>query len=279
LPSPGRSLLGYLDDKSALVYLNNVCVGEPVGAATLDLRLRDCRERLGACPVTAGRPTIELLPSRFLPPILARLHEIKARAGIWQGTVRSALVEIGPLLAFQISVSTPVVNRYLAILGRSFALEDLVDLCLPTSPASAQVNAVITRGDRCLTMRSEGPDLRVAESGVFENGRVLGIELGTSTGLVEVADVGGVYVLTNGYHRACALQAAGVTTMPCVVWECGSFEEAGFRLNGTTLPLGDEGRRPTVGQYVEDYSAQVILRRVRREITMWWRERMVIDDD
>lgn len=279
LPAPGLSVLGYLDDAAALTYLERVCVGEPMEAVSLEERLRHCRKRLDAFQHTGDHPIVEPLPARFLPRVLAGLEMLKPRASLWRGSVRPALIEIRPLRAMQISVSMPVVNRYLAALGRSFTPDDLVDLCLPQPSASAAVEAVISRGEGCLSLKSEGADLRVAGSGVFADGRVLGVELATPTGLVEVADVGGHYILTNGHHRACALQAAGAMMMPCVVWECASLEEAGFRRDATTLPPDGDRPAPCVGQFAEHYAARVMLRRVRRMITVKWEERMVAESE
>ena len=61
------------------------------------------------------------------------------------------------------------------------------------------------------------PDQRSGYTSFGPVSGVVGLVVGFGSNLLSVMKVGNRLLLLNGYHRACALRALGVTHAPCVI--------------------------------------------------------------
>src|SRR5437867_10675285 len=106
MPTPTLSLVGFMDQAEALIYLGQGCIPPNPDAAAILADWQTARAKLGNPTPNAGHPTIMPIPpgndaylqqmqnQPWLAPFLPQL-------GAWE----IKLVEIDPLLAFQFHVS------------------------------------------------------------------------------------------------------------------------------------------------------------------------------
>ena len=138
------------------------------------------------------------------------------------------MVELDRLVVWQLRVTATFVRELQAQLGPAPDPEALFRFCLPVRPADADVK-IRRLGSRRYAFSSESTDLRFHGPELFGAGRlrdhvgfgpvggVLGLVVGFGSNLLSAIRADDRLLLQNGYHRACALRALGVTHAPCVV--------------------------------------------------------------
>jgi len=155
--------------------------------------------------------------------------------------------------------------------SRGASLEELAGITLPmTTDASVSVDY----DDEAHAYRATSASQNLRVLGEFlgpipgaPSGAVgMGFLVGISPSYVRVSVVGGRAFLTDGYHRAIALLAAGIREVPVVVEEAASFDEVwtpGMLDAGVCC-----GPRPAfVGDFLDDVvAAPTILRHVGRSV-------------
>jgi hypothetical protein len=199
------------------------------------------------------------------------------------GHLEFALVELGPLLAFQPHIETARAESLCkTFAGDVHSPADLAEVCLPT--ASEPFEPQVARSDGSVIIHSESLNLRVVRSGIFEldsgtHDVVAGVYLGMGCPLLHVARFEGRYFLRNGFHRVYGLQKLGVTHMPCIVVPAKYFEETGALGGGMTFErdvlLGDFA--PTCAHITDERALSVRLRKTSRIITATWAESLLIE--
>lgn len=139
-----------------------------------------------------------------------------------------AMVELDKLVVSQRHVVAPFVEALRARLDPASGPEDVFRFCQPLDRRDPPV-AIRRIGGQRFAFMSESTDLRFHEAALMAPGQVCGYEtFGPIAGVVGlVVGYGSNFlsairsddrmVLHNGYHRAYALRAAGVTHAPCVV--------------------------------------------------------------
>ena len=137
------------------------------------------------------------------------------------------MVELDRLIVYQRHVTRNFVDARMQRIGAAPDLEALFHLCLPLGEPEAEVQ-VRKVGSRRYVFRSVSTDFRFHEpallkpeqaSGYESFGTVAGIVglvVGFSSNLLNVVQVGRRALLNNGYHRACAMRACGLTHAPCI---------------------------------------------------------------
>lgn len=170
---------------------------------------------------------------RDLDPALAPLAEELAADPHFRNTfdvlpVAVEMVELDRLVVWQPRVTATFVHGLQARLGPAPDPEALFRFCLPVGPARADVK-IRRLGSRRYVFSSESTDLRFHGPELFDAGRlrghagfgpvggVLGLVVGFGSNLLGAIRADDRLLLQNGYHRACALRALGVTHAPCVV--------------------------------------------------------------
>jgi hypothetical protein len=141
---------------------------------------------------------------------------------------RFGMVELDSLIVYQHHVTRNFVQARMERLGAAPTDEALFRLCLPIDEPEAPVE-IRKVGARRYVFRCPSTDFRFQESLLFRPDQIGGhAGLGTMAGIVgllvgfgcnflNVVQVGQRMMLNNGYHRAVALRALGVTHVPCVI--------------------------------------------------------------
>lgn len=146
------------------------------------------------------------------------------------------MVELDKLIVYQMSVSNLFSGARAQALGPDPAPEALFDFCLPLDRDNPPVKVERLSGDRWL-FTSPSTDLRshsahplgaaqledFAKSGPVAGG--VALLVGFSCNFMSVVRSDRRMVLHNGYHRACALRALGITHAPAIIQEVTRKDE------------------------------------------------------
>ncbi|HEX4738628.1 MAG TPA: hypothetical protein VH331_13810 [Allosphingosinicella sp.] len=182
--------------------------------------------------------TAEALP---LDPALApKVEALRAhpwfRATFDRLPTTVEMVELDKLIVYQISVSNLFSGTRAQGLGASPAPADLFDFCLPVDRDNPPVKVERLSGDRWM-FTSPSTDLRshearplgAAQLAAFDSsGPVAGgiaLLVGFGCNFMSVVRSDNRMVLHNGYHRACALRALGVTHAPAIIQDVTRKDE------------------------------------------------------
>src|ERR1700723_2353954 len=105
MPTPGLSLVGFLDQAEAISHLLVACVPQDSARAALIAEWNAAKQTLGAPIQNAGYPNIQSLP----PAHQAHAQQVLAHPIfqdlLWQRT-SIQLVEIDPILAYQMTIDS-----------------------------------------------------------------------------------------------------------------------------------------------------------------------------
>lgn len=146
------------------------------------------------------------------------------------------MVDLDRLIVHQPSVAGNFVAALEGRVGSAPTPEALFDLCLPLDAPGAPVT-VQRIGPRRFLFSSDSTQLDASEPtvlpvtpGVCPPGletlsQMVGLGVGFGANFLNVVRVGRRHLLNNGYHRACALRAIGVTHVPCVIQEATHVED------------------------------------------------------
>jgi len=138
------------------------------------------------------------------------------------------MVELDKLVVYQMHVTRNFVEEGVAALGSSPTPRAVFDRCLPLAAPAAPVRIQKLDSRRYL-FSSPSADLRFHDPALLSPAvcaahpsfgpvaGLLGLPVGFGCNFLNVIRVGNRHLLHNGYHRACALRAAGVTHAPCVI--------------------------------------------------------------
>lgn len=138
------------------------------------------------------------------------------------------MVDLDRLIVCQCHVTRHFVDACAASVGPAPEPTELFRTCLPLDSPAAQVSMQKV-GSRRYAFRAPSTDFRFHEALLLRPDQVSGYEsIGAVAGIVglvvgygpnflSAVRVGKRVLLNNGYHRAVALRAAGVTHAPCIV--------------------------------------------------------------
>jgi hypothetical protein len=169
---------------------------------------------------------------RGLDPSLQRLaEEVEAHPHYRQSfdalPTEVGVVELDGLIVCQNHVTRTFVDRVMARIGPAPSAEALFHACLPLDAPKPPVQ-ICHVGSRYV-FRCESTDLRYHQTTVLRPEQVrdydsfgtiagiLGVVVGFGYDFMSAVRVGKRVLLTNGYHRACALRAFGLTHAPCII--------------------------------------------------------------
>lgn len=158
------------------------------------------------------------------------------------------MVELDRLVIYQMHVTRNHVERLMQTLGPQPGAQAIADCCLPLHAPAAPVKVQKLDGRRYLFSSPSSdlrfqeasllpPELRQAHRGFGTVAGLLGLPVGFGCNFLNVIRVGNRCLLHNGYHRACALRALGITHVPCVIQTATREEEV--RL-ATSTRVGDD---------------------------------------
>lgn len=276
MPTPGKSLVGFMDQQAAIGYLRNSCV--QVGNsddATLIAEWQIARSKLGAPMPRAGNPDIRDIPTTHAAYISLFASQPWI-ANALNSTVAGAVfryVEIDPLLAFQIAIDDGRSNHHCAPFSLPPTLEQLLSTCLPMTPPEEPVQ--IAQGAQSMLITSRSLNFRALAQG-FIGGAFVGMQVGVALPLVHVVRLNGRCYLFNGFHRAYGAKMAGATHVPCLFREVFDAPSAGINAPGTfELSLLESLDPPTLGHFSQGRAHDVSLRILTRTLHVSWAEYVV----
>lgn len=138
------------------------------------------------------------------------------------------MVELDRLVVYQTQVTRQFIEATRARLGQHPDKRTLFRLCLPVGQREAALE-IRRIGSRRYAFSSASTDLRFHEARLLRAaqisgydsfgpiGGVVGLVVGFGSNMLNVVRSDTRMVLHNGYHRACAMRAAGITHAPCVI--------------------------------------------------------------
>ena len=170
---------------------------------------------------------------RDLDPALAPLAEEVKSHPHYRYTfdtlpTRLGVVELDKLVVYQPHVTRQFVETLASRLGPAPTPEDVFRFCLPLEHPDVPVR-IRQVGSRRYVFLSESSDLRFHEAVLLRPeqirdydtygpmGGVVGLVVGFGSNFLNVISSGNRLLLNNGYHRACALRALGITHAPCAI--------------------------------------------------------------
>jgi len=189
------------------------------------------------------------------------------------------MVELDSLIIYQIHVTRNFVDARAARIGTAPEPEALFNMCLPLGEPEApvQINKV---GSRRYVFRSQSTDLRFHEPALLRSEQmtgyesfgaiagVVGLVVGFSSNFLNVVQVGKRMLLHNGYHRACAMRALGITHAPCIIQTASRADELQVTVNdrvaGDPEFYFESARPPLLRDYFDPRIYKLLPIRTRR---------------
>jgi hypothetical protein len=177
-------------------------IANQVGRTELDPALSSLAARMKAHP--RYRRTFNSLPTSF------------------------GMVELDRLIVYQKHVSRNFVDSLKTRIGPAPDAAALFRFCLPLGKTDAPVR-IRRVGSRRYVFSCESTDFRFHEPALLrpdqangyesfgEIAGIVGLVVGFGSNFLNVISVGKRLLLNNGYHRACALRAMGITHAPCII--------------------------------------------------------------
>ncbi len=288
MPTRGLSLVGFMDQPSALNHLRNVCVPPDASDPALIAVWQGAQAKLGAAIPNAGNPDIQDIPAAEQHHVTQMLQQpwvAMAMQGPLQGSVLK-LIEIDPLLAFQFTVDVDRSDHHCGQFGQPPTVSELLHVCLPITPPPEQF--MVSHHDQLAhvqsaIIKSRSLNIRVTAQGIFldPNGVPVaaGFQFGPALPLVQVVRFNGRCFLHNGFHRAVGARQRGATHIPCLLRDVNSFEAAGIKPVGTFQPADFAlPSPPTVGHFTQGRATDVLLRAMTQIMHITWATHVVPDE-
>jgi hypothetical protein len=149
------------------------------------------------------------------------------------------MVELDRLIVGQKHVMRDFVDALQARIGPAPDPAALFRFCLPLEAPAAPVE-IRRVGSRRYVFRCSSTDLRFHEPTLLRAEQapgyesfgmiagIVGLVVGFGGNFLNVIRVGNRLLLNNGYHRACALRALGITHAPCAIQTATRTDEVGL---------------------------------------------------
>lgn len=146
------------------------------------------------------------------------------------------MVDLDCLIVRQKHVTWTFVESLMRRIGPHPDREALFHTCLPVEGFKPSVQ-VCRIGSHRYSFRSDSTDLRHHETTILAPSQVpgytsygalaavVGVVVGFGYPFLSAVRVGNRMLLDNGYHRACALRALGLTHAPCIVQSVSRIDE------------------------------------------------------
>lgn len=233
-------LAGYVDHVT-----RRTVAGDRTDEATLIDQWRDAARHYQRLEQTeageADRVEIEPIP----PAMAGRIDTLIAEPGFSEAfgelPIAFGMVELDRLVIYQQHVSLTHAARFSEALEEAGSREQaLFDICLPDQPHLPPIRSAKSGRGRFVfqsdvsDLRAFGPRFLTADAAkvvMTPNGPTpagIAVAIGYGVRHLNVVRLGKRMVLNNGYHRAYALRAAGITHAPCIVQAIAHPEELAF---------------------------------------------------
>lgn len=281
MANAGLSLVGFMNEAEALIHLKRACIPAPnADDATLKADWQAAKSKLGPAVTNAGTPKLQPIPAAgmlYIQALLTLPWVVASFPGPLAITAANFhLVEIDPLLAFQLHVDSVRSANRCAGLATPPTLDQMLAICLPTAQPSENFDYQLL--GQSAIMKAKTLNLRVFEAGIIQ-GKVAGLTFGPALPFVLVSRLNNRFYLSNGYHRAIGLRKAGALYMPCLVRDVPNALAVGIKppnQSGELVTFSEallsSNDPPTVGHLSRGCAFDVRLREVSRILHVTWAE-------
>jgi hypothetical protein len=263
---PARVLLGWLSDKQARGVLTS---HRP------DIELTDEQRQTvdAARAAVAARRKLHLLSPIVAPcPDVLHAHRAVLYAHERFKTFRDehweiAIVDLTRVCVVQHTVGTEVDARIQRLDGSD--LQALADITLPIPNPQALSYQVDSQRNVAVLSSPDG-NLRVVGFAAQQvpRGTLMGFIVEIATSFLQIAEVGGRFVLRDGNNRAATLVKQGITRVPALVRSFGHGEDLGIP-KGVLAPAVYLGERPpTPVDYWDPAVSAAVRVQARRKLIL-----------
>lgn len=279
MPKSALSLLGYLEQQKAFEYLQKQCLLDDSSPQVLQQHFEDAVLQLGSAIERAGYPEMLGIPALHQHYVNTVRNSPLAKALEGRGTITIQLIEIAPLLAFQVHVE---LDRAKSLYQPSKTVPDVGEMLLKCFPLQGNENIPVELSQplspNSWMVRTPSLNLRPLEGGILvANGEhYLGVKVGLANQLVQVLKFQGKAYLINGFHRAFSLGKAGAKYLPCIVQEVQSLNEIANL--GIALERLQSDNPPTMGHFLNDRAYPVQLRNYKKHMTVTYTEHLFFEE-
>jgi hypothetical protein len=272
MPTPGISLVGFMEQQFALNYMRANCVMADPSDAALIAEWTAAKGKLGAPFAGAGNPDIQDIP----PADQAYIQQLQQQPWVQQGLMAYPgasfkVVEIDPLLAFQFHILTDHSDGHCGNLPAGPGISDLLPIFLPQTAPQADLRP--SGQAQSLLIAADSLNVRINVAGIL-SGNTAGIVFGISLPFVHVVRFNGRCYLINGFHRALGARTRGAGRMPCLFRDVANANEVGIRTDGATFSLAllEDANPPTLGHFTQGRGHQLPIRQALRVLQVNWSE-------
>jgi hypothetical protein len=273
MPTPGLSLVGFMEPQHALNYLRAACVPPDASDAALLAEWTTAKARLGPPFTNAGQPDIQPIP----PGDQAYVHQLQQQPWVQQALASYPgatfqVVEIDPLLAYQFHILGGHSDNHYPGLKLGPEVADLLPICLPMAPPNENIR--ISAQGQSLLIGADSLNVRITAQGWFQAENKVGIQFGIGLPFVHVTRWNGRCYLTNGFHRALGARIRGAGRIPCLFRDVANAEEIGIRPDGATFSVAllTSSDPPTLGHFTQGRAYDVPIRQASRILQVNWSE-------
>ena len=263
---PARVLLGWLSDKQARGVLTS-------HRPDIDLTEEQRRSIEAARAAVAARPKFQPVSPIVAPcPEVLHAHRAALYAHERFKTFRDenweiAIVDLTRVCVVQHTVGSEADARIRRLDASD--LQALADITLPI-PAPQSLSYQVDSQRNVAVLSSPDGNLRVVGFAAQQvpRGTLMGFIVEIATSYLQIAEIGGRFVLRDGNNRAAALVNHGITRVPALIRSFGHGEDLGIP-KGVLAPavyLGD--RPPTPVDYWDPAVSVVVGVQPRRKFVL-----------
>jgi hypothetical protein len=281
MPTNGLSLLGFMDQNTALNHLKVSCLPDPTKSdAQLLADWVTAKTNKGPPFANAGWPSMSTIP--LSEPHLKQLIQQSRWTFQIQGLLAAGasfqLIEVDPLLAFQFVVDLDRSNHHCGTLTRPPNQQELMELCLPIAPTPDAIHASI-QGQSAL-IRSRSLNLRLQVQGPLPGiPNSVGVQFDWAMPFVHVVRFNQRCYLHNGFHRTYGARLAGATHVPCIFRDVSQAGEIGIGPGTFDLAILESADAPTLGHFTRGSAWAVRLRAASRIIQVNWSDHIMLRNE
>lgn len=274
MPVSALALYGFLDEATATGWLRYTCVLQDQSDPAIATLWSSAHGNLGLPVANAGLPDIQPLSpegTAYVTSLMSQQWVAERMPGIPAPMgLDVCLVEIDPLLAYQIHVDQDRSRNHGNGVPCAPTLDRLLQVCLPMAQPSEPLRIDQAPGSMMISSRSL--NFRTLWQGFSQTG-FLGIHVGVSLPFAHVVRFNGRCYLHNGFHRAVALRALGATHIPCLIRDVLTPQDAGIGAAGTfSQALLESGNPPTLFHFTSGRAATVSMKSFHRVLHISWAE-------
>jgi hypothetical protein len=272
MPTPGLSLVGFMDHDHAIKYMRGNCVMPNPSDAALIGEWTTAQAKLGAPFDRAGQPDIQAMSPGVEQTYIQQLLQLPwVQAGL-PPNASFQCVEIDPLLAFQFHILTDHSDGHCGGLGLAPGIVELLPVCLPQAPP--QANLRLSGAGQSLLIAADSLNVRIFDQGWFQTENKAGIVFGISLPFVHVVRFNGRCYLINGFHRALGARMRGADRIPCLFRDVAAADEVGIRTDGATFSLAllESANPPTLGHFTQGRAHNLPIQKKMRVLQVNWSE-------